>query len=95
MISAIKVGRSYVALPALSANIDDRALKWASDRFKWVGVWLDRDMHGKVSKLVLRGSWMGQAKWAGVYSPKDPKEYSTREIEEWVNRAFGAEQVQI
>jgi hypothetical protein len=95
IISAIKVGRSYAALPVLSANIDAKALKWASDRFVWVGVWLDRDMHGKVSKLVLRGSWVGQAKWAGIYSPKDPKEYSTQEIKGWVNHAFGVERAQI
>ena len=89
MISAIKVGRSYIALPALSANIDSEALKWAAKAFKWVGVWLDRDMHAKVSKLVLRGSWLEGAEYFPIYSPKDPKEYTTEEIGKWITHAIG------
>jgi hypothetical protein len=81
MISAIKVGRSYTALPVLSANIDAKALKWASERFKWVGVWLDRDMHGKVSRIAFKGRCMGGANFFPVYTKKDPKAYSDSEIE--------------
>jgi hypothetical protein len=87
MVSAIKVGRSYQALPVLSANIDAKALKWASDRFKWVGVWLDRDMHGKVARMAVRGGWMGGAKFFPVFSPMDPKIYTTGSIVDYVEEA--------
>ena len=88
MVSAIKVGRSYCALPVLSANIATEALKWASKTFNYVGVWLDRDMHGKSSRTAFKGSLLGGAKFFPVYTPGDPKEYSSIEQQQIIKEAL-------
>jgi Zn ribbon nucleic-acid-binding protein len=85
ILSAIKIGRSFTALPVFGASIDVDTLKWASERFNSVGVWLDRDMHHKVGKLAFRGSMLGSAKFFPVYSQEDPKCYP----QEWIEKIVG------
>jgi Zn ribbon nucleic-acid-binding protein len=91
-ISAIKVSRVTAAYPLLGAHIPDSLLERARRRFETLGVWLDADKLKEASRAVLRGSMMG-LKMFRIYSPKDPKEYSTNEIIELIEHSINSKNI--
>lgn len=82
-VSAIKVARRTNASPLFGSHVPANALKWASERFSGIGVWLDPDKAMEGSRAVLRAQAMGYVA-NGIYSPKDPKEHSDTEIASYV-----------
>lgn len=76
-ISAIKVGRYCSASPLLGSNINAKAVKWLSEHFRRVRVWLDIDKAAEslkeASKLIIKDVRV-------VLTKLDPKEYTTQEI---------------
>jgi hypothetical protein len=104
IISAIKVGRSFEAYPVLGSNIPLESLRWAQKRLlgpsgyhpslegipepPGVGIWLDRDMHGKAHRFSRRlNAVAGFDLGFPVFTHKDPKEYGTEEIKKIVRKA--------
>lgn len=85
-ISAIKIGRSYAGYPILGSIVSDSALESARRRWKQVVVWLDSDKVQNAYKAVLRARFMGLDAHR-VYTEKDPKEYSDREILSLINES--------
>lgn len=83
-ISAIKVGRSFSAIPVLGSHVPLEALERATRHYKHVGLWLDPDMCLRSAKAVLRGQMLTGKRIFQVRSELDPKYYSTEEIYERV-----------
>lgn len=81
VLSAIKVGRSpgIVGVPVFGSNIPLKLLTRLYKRFKSVGIWLDSD---KSRESLLARSRANQyfPHVFTILTPKDPKEYSDREI---------------
>jgi hypothetical protein len=58
-------------------------LNRAVGRFERVGIWLDRDKAREAAKTAFRAISIGLPVFT-IYSEKDPKEYSDKEILELV-----------
>lgn len=86
VVSAIKVARHTTASPLFGSNLPANRLNWACERFSGVGLWLDPDKRTESLKAVIRGQMVGHPVF-GIYSDKDPKEHSDKEIELLVNDA--------
>lgn len=83
IISAVKVGRQYVAVPMLGSK---PASEWNIyiKPYKRVIIWGDRDKARQNVTLSRRlGEWLGK-KIEVVISEKDPKEYTDNEIKEFI-----------
>lgn len=76
-ISAIKVGRYCTCAPLLGATIDGKAVKWLSDNFKRVRVWLDMD---KATESLRQASRVPCKDVRVILTQFDPKDYTTQEI---------------
>lgn len=88
LISAIKVGRRYQAMPVWGSNIPLKLIRRLSDRFSSLGVWLDRDKLHVALETVLRASqYMSTYLITSVF---DPKAYTTDSIAEIVEEAMMA-----
>lgn len=74
LISAIKVGRTYAAMPLWGCSMTLGTLRKLSERFKEVGIWLDSNKAIESVKLALRGSQWGST--FVVTTESDPKIYS-------------------
>jgi len=85
LISAIKVGRVYPAMPLWGSHIPMKGLLRLKERFKHVGIWLDPDKRLEAVKTALRASQITNA--FVVPSDKDPKEYNAVEIKDIVREA--------
>ncbi len=83
-ISAIKVGRSFAAIPVLGSHVPLEALEEATRRYKNVGVWLDPDMCLRSAKAVLRGRMLTGKNVFQIRTQYDPKFYSDEEIQRFV-----------
>lgn len=79
VVSAIKVGRHACGVPVFGSHVPAKALKWASERSKQVGIWLDPDKVRESHLQATKAQAMGMPVYS-IQSPKDPKEHSDREI---------------
>ena len=86
LISAIKVGRLYQAMPIWGSHIPLKTTRRLSERFKTLGVWLDRDKMDEALRAVLRASQYMPAYL--ITSVFDPKEYTVPVIRETVEAAM-------
>lgn len=92
-LSAIRVGRIAPAVAVLGTSIEGREVQVIGkpgDRPRRVVVWLDGDKAGQQAKLKFkrRLELMG-ADVQLVVTPKDPKRYSNRQIQELLLDRFG------
>jgi hypothetical protein len=78
-VSAIKVGRQCSSSPLLGCTIPANTVKWASERFKRVRVWLDMN---KAVESLQEASRLSQfvKDTSCIITPLDPKEYTNDEI---------------
>lgn len=83
-ISAIKVGRVCTSSPLLGSTIDPNAVRWVTERFNKVRVWLDLD---KATQALHEASKLALAipNTRVIITVLDPKEYSTQEILQKLN----------
>lgn len=86
-VSAIKLGRWYVAMPVLGSAISLQAIKTAAARFDQLGVWLDPDMNAKSLKTVSNAAFMAGIKMFRVRSDLDPKAYPNPAMRQFVEIA--------
>ncbi len=93
-ISAIKVGRTFTGLPIFGAHVEASRLKWASDRFKRVGIWLDSDKASVAARIVHKGRLLMGDRCFRIWTEQDPKCYTTEKIKEFVNERLSYEQRQ-
>ena len=84
-VSAIKLARTYQAMPLFGATLPPVVLKTLSERFETVGIWLDPDKRVEGIKMALRTSQFVPA--YSVYSKEDPKFYYSEEISLYVEEA--------
>ena len=84
MVSAIKVGRVASAMPLFSSDINKYRLFRVSGNFDNIVVWLDPNKHQHAIALSQRAESFFK-KVGVVLSDKDPKCYTTQEIEEYVS----------
>lgn len=87
MVSAIKVGRQYTAIPIFGSSIGELALLEAAGAFKNVGVWLDSNMVRRASRIAQKGPLLTGCNVFRVYTPLDPKCYNNIEINMIVEEA--------
>lgn len=73
MVSAIKVGRSYQAMPLWGAEMGLGLIKKLSERFDELGIWLDSNKTKEAVKIALRASQYIPT--FVVATPYDPKGY--------------------
>lgn len=82
LISAIKVGRQFPAMPIWGSFISIDQFKRLFLRFTKVGIWLDSDKLKEALKYASIGSQIGNTRV--IYSELDPKCYSDNEIRRYV-----------
>lgn len=86
ILSAIKIAKSNTnvsVVPLLGSVISLELTRTILERFKTVKVWLDRDKAIEAVKQTRNLKQKGIDSEA-IITPKDPKEYSTGEINEWL-----------
>ena len=78
LLSAIKVGREYQAMPLWGSTLPLKTLWRLADRFDTLGIWLDPDKTKDAVKMALRASQYIPT--FVVHSSFDPKEYPIETI---------------
>ena len=85
VLSAIKVSKAdnVIATPLLGSSMPLELTETILERFKTVRVWLDRDKAIEAVKMVRNLKQKGVDADV-IVTDKDPKEYNTKEINEWL-----------
>lgn len=83
VVSAIKVGRVKTAFPLLSSDANKYQLYRIHRQFDNIVIWLDPDKKAHSIKLGQRAESFFKSVRI-VFSDKDPKDYSTKEIESFL-----------
>ena len=83
LISAIKVGRHFDAVPLWGSHLSNEKIKQLSHRFAKLILWLDRDKAKEAVKYKWRASPFFE-KVSIIVSEKDPKEYNDDAILDFV-----------
>ena len=84
IISAIKISRVSDACALLKTTVHDKLLLKLANKYDKIIIWLDPDMKEHVLAQVLPKVKPYFSKVGVVFSDKDPKEYSTNEIKEYL-----------
>ena len=90
VLSAIKVAKSdksICAIPLLGSIMPLELTETILERFKTVFLWLDRDKAIEAVKQARNLKQKG-VNADVIITPKDPKEYSTGEITEWLKNKY-------
>jgi len=90
VLSAIKVAKSnnnICTTPLLGSIISLELTETILERFKTVYLWLDRDKAIEAVKQARNLKQKG-VNADVIITPKDPKEYSTKEINEWLKNRY-------
>ena len=85
VISAIKVSKAdnVIATPLLGSSMPLELTQTILERFKTVRIWLDRDKASEAVKMV-KNLRQHNIDADVIITDKDPKEYNTGEINEWL-----------
>ena len=83
LLSAIKVGRIVQAMPLWGSSIPLKTIRRLSERFKYLGVWLDSDKKLEAVKTAVRASQYMPT--FVISTPEDPKAYNMDAIEEIID----------
>lgn len=82
-VSAIKVGMVETGFPLLGTSISKERIKWLSDRFSRIIVWLDSDKYREAREISDSIKLLGVATKT-IYTEHDPKTYSVEQIKEFL-----------
>jgi ribosomal protein S27AE len=85
VLSAIKISRlqKFCSAPLLGSSLSSDFEKKLTEQYRNIYVWLDRDKAKNAIRIKNRLKGLGITSRA-IVTPKDPKEYSTMEIEQWL-----------
>lgn len=83
-ISGIRVSEHLPCMPLFGCTCSLEALGAIKKRFNTILVWLDSDKLDNARKIALKASMIG-LEGKVVYTLKDPKEYISSEIKEFLN----------
>lgn len=83
VISAVKVGRVATAVPMLGASVLKDWWKYAKP-YKNVIIWGDRDKAGQNIVQAKRAGEILGKKVRVIITEKDPKEYNTKELDNYI-----------
>lgn len=85
VLSAIKISRlqKYCSSPLLGSSLSSDFEKKLVENYKTIYIWLDRDKAVNAIKIKNRLKGLGVTSRV-IITPKDPKEYSNKEIEQWL-----------
>lgn len=85
ILSAIKISRlqQVCSAPLLGSSLATHFESRLVDEYEEVYVWLDRDKAKNAVKIKNRLKGLG-LKSKAIITPLDPKEYTTKEIEQWL-----------
>jgi hypothetical protein len=82
-ISALKVGRVANAIPLLGAHVSPTLVLSCLGKCDYLRIWLDRDKADEAIRFAGRArQWHPNC--ATIVTEKDPKDYSTEEINEFI-----------
>lgn len=84
LISAIKVGRQYAAMPLFGSDITKTQLFRLSRYYENIAIWLDPDKYQHAIKLGQRAELFFKEVHV-VFSEKDPKDFSDEEIKGFIS----------
>jgi hypothetical protein len=84
VVSAIKVGRQFCAMPLFGSTLSVERIIALSNRFSSLGIWLDRDKAKYALKAHLRASSYFNRVFT-IITDKDPKCYSDVLVKEKMN----------
>lgn len=84
IISAIAVSKVKGAIPIFGSTISNKQFLRIKTLVGKVYLWLDPDMRSKSLKMAFTGRLLGLDVQV-IYSDKDPKEYTTEEIDKILN----------
>lgn len=84
IVSALKVGRKTNCIPIFGSNVGLKLLTRLANRFKRLGVWLDKDKAVESTRTAARASQLGFDSVRSIISELDPKEYSDEVIAEYL-----------
>ena len=84
VVSAIKVGRTMAALCLWGSELSLRRIRVLSKMYENLFIWLDWDKAHHAAKCALKARPYFTTV-SGIYTQKDPKEYSTEEITQWIH----------
>ncbi len=79
VISAAKIARQSDAMPCLGSHLPARKIMRLRGFYEALIVWLDADKYSEARHIAELGKWVG-FKTKVIYTEKDPKEYSDKEI---------------
>ena len=82
-ISAIRVSDHYPCMPLFGSNCSTNVLESISRSFNKVVVWLDSDKLDNARKIAQKASMVGLDARV-CYTPKDPKEYPSETIKNYL-----------
>jgi hypothetical protein len=83
IVSAVKVGRQFTAVPMLGSMPSQDAASHLGD-YKNVFIWNDMDKAKDAIKTARNLSERLNKRVRVVISPKDPKEYSNNEVKDYI-----------
>jgi Zn ribbon nucleic-acid-binding protein len=89
-VSAMKLGMLECAMPLWGTHVGDKRANYLSHRFHNLYIWLDPDKKKEALKQAIKYSPMFNHVGV-VYSSKDPKEHTYKEIREIINDQVKAE----
>jgi hypothetical protein len=85
LISAHKVAQVYPCIPLFGTNVSDVVVKKLQALKLPVTLWLDEDQYTLLPKKINRLQTFLEAPVGYIYTGKDPKEFSVKEIKEILN----------
>lgn len=81
MLSAIKVGRQFSAIPMFGSNVPLKTLVRLKDRFKLLRIWLDKDKTKEGMDTMQRAQQLGFPSVDVIMTELDPKKYDNAQIQ--------------
>lgn len=85
LISAIKVSRIAPAMPLWGSYLSLEIARRLSSRFNKVVMWLDKDKAQDSFKQAQNLSYLFKEGMTSIRTERDPKDYSTQELQEYLN----------
>ena len=88
VLSAIKLDKAgYIGVPLLGSHVSTEQEQWLLEQSKPVVLWLDYDKTKESYGFVKRLQSIG-VKAQLLVTPKDPKDYTIGEINEWLKNRY-------
>lgn len=85
VVSAARIARQCDAMPLLGSYLPARKIMALKPFYEFLDVWLDSDKLKEAREIEMMAKWVGLSART-IYTELDPKEYSDREIHEYLRR---------